>query len=74
MQSFDGTELHPDLAAKAAALAFFLFVDGNKRVAHVNGHSLVAPVDFQEKIMLALASGKLTRSEFSAWVLMHVVK
>jgi death-on-curing protein len=37
--TFDGTELHPTVADKAAALGFGLvanhpFVDGNKRVGH----------------------------------------
>lgn len=75
MQSFDGTELYSGGESCGPGVLPRLkppFVDGNKRVAHaalvvmlrLNGYSLVAPVDFQEKIMLALASGKLTRSEF----------
>ncbi len=39
LQTFGGVDLYPDLAGKAAALAFSLiqnhpFVDGNKRVGH----------------------------------------
>lgn len=81
LQSFGGDELYPGTLEKAAALAFFLasnhpFIDGNKRVAHaalavtlrLNGYRLSAPVDEQERIMLRLASGELTRAEFSEWV------
>ena len=81
LQSFDGSELYPDILDKAAALAFFLvsnhpFVDGNKRVAHaalavtlrLNGYRLLAPVEEQEHIMLRLASGELTRADFAEWV------
>ena len=85
-QSFGGNELYPTLLDKAAALGFFLasnhpFVDGNKRVAHaalavmlrLNGYRVHASVNEQEQIMLRLASGKLTRAEFSEWVNAHVL-
>ncbi|HKO56777.1 MAG TPA: type II toxin-antitoxin system death-on-curing family toxin [Thermoanaerobaculia bacterium] len=81
MQSFGGVDFYPDIPAKAAALGFFLvsnhpFVDGNKRVGHaalavtlrLNGYLLAASVDEQEKIMLRVASGELTRAEFEEWV------
>ena len=81
MQSFGGVDLYPDIPSKAAALGFFLvsnhpFVDGNKRVGHaaiavtlrLNGYLLVASVDEQEKIILRVASGELTRAEFEEWV------
>ena len=87
LQTFDGVELYPALAQKAAALGFFLcanhpFVDGNKRVAHaatevmlvLNGFELVASVDEQEKIMLAVASGEMGRDEFAEWVVRHTHK
>jgi len=40
--TFDGWDLYPTLAEKAAALAFSLinnrlFIDGNKRIAHAAG-------------------------------------
>lgn len=86
LQSFDGDELYPTILNKAAALAFFLasnhpFVDGNKRVAHaalaitlrLNGYRLSATVNEQERILLRLASGELTRAEFSEWVNAHVL-
>ncbi len=85
LQSFHGSELYPDLPAKAAALAFFLaanhpFLDGNKRVAHaalavtlrMNGYLLVASIDEHEEVMLRLASGQLTRELFEEWVRSHV--
>ena len=87
MQTFGGGDLYAGLVAKAAALAFFLatghaFRDGNKRIAHaameitllLNGVVLTAPVAEQESIMLALASGKLSRGEFTRWVEHHVSK
>jgi death on curing protein len=87
MQSFDGIDLYPDIPAKASALGFFLvsnhpFVDGNKRVAHaalavtlrLNGYLLVASVAEQERIMLRVASGELTRAEFEEWVQMRALR
>lgn len=80
-QSFAGEDLYVGAVSKAAALSFFLatnhpFVDGNKRVAHaalevtlvLNGFELRATIDEQERIMLQLASGDLSRAEFSKWV------
>lgn len=82
--TFGGTDLYPNLMAKAAALCFSLvmnhpFVDGNKRTGHaametflvLNGHELDAPVDEQERTILALAAGTLRRDEFTAWVQQH---
>lgn len=86
LQSFAGNELYPGTLDKAAALAFFLasnhpFIDGNKRVAHaalavtlrLNGYRLVVPVNEQERIMMRLASGALTRAEFTEWVNAHAL-
>lgn len=83
--SFGGIDLHATLSAKAAALAFSLalnhpFVDGNKRVAHaamevflvLNGHEITATVDEQERLMLDLAAGLITREELAIWVEQHV--
>ena len=80
-QSFGGQDLYPDLTSKAAALCFSLvlnhpFVDGNKRIGHaametslfVNGSELLAPVDEQERVMLDLAAGNLSRENFAEWV------
>ncbi|MCG8557172.1 MAG: type II toxin-antitoxin system death-on-curing family toxin [Proteobacteria bacterium] len=73
--TFDGQELYPTLEEKAAALCLSLvsghpFIDGNKRLAHaatevflvLNGHELDATVDEQEQLMLALASGEVSRA------------
>jgi len=71
----------PDLADLAAALAHGLarnhpFVDGNKRTAHVsyrtfielNDAELTASDEEKYLVMLALAEGKLSESEFAAWL------
>jgi len=86
-QSFDGQDLYPSIIDKAVALGFSLisnhpFVDGNKRVGHaalevflvLNGYELEASVDEQERIILAVAAGEMSRDEFSAWVEHHVVE
>lgn len=65
-------------SAILAALGFSLtvnhpFIDGNKRVAHaamevylvLNGFELTAPIDEQERLMLDLADGKVTREQLS---------
>jgi len=83
--SFDGTDLHSSLHAKAAALGFSLalnhpFLDGNKRVAHaameaflmLNGSEIVAPVDEQERVMLDLAAGLVTREQLTEWLEKHL--
>jgi death on curing protein len=85
LQSFGGEELYAGVVAKAAALGFFLatnhaFVDGNKRIAHaamevtllLNGLELLAELNEQEEIMLRLASGQVSRTEFTRWVEQHV--
>jgi len=83
--SFDGKDLHPTLIEKTGALGFALaqdhpFVDGNKRVAHaamatfllLNGAEIGATVDEQERLMLALASGRVSRNELVDWLRQHV--
>jgi len=73
------------LVRKAAALGFSLamnhpFVDGNKRVAHaamevfllLNGFEINAAVDEQERLMLDLAAGKVTREQLTVWLENHV--
>jgi death-on-curing protein len=84
-QTFGGTDLYGTVWEKAAVLGFLLvcnhpFVDGNKRIGHaalevmlvLNGLELEASVDEQERIVLALASGGLSREEFTDWVSNHV--
>jgi len=83
--TFDGVDLYPNLARKAAALGHSLianhpFVDGNKRVGHaamevmlvLNGFELSASVDEQESVVLAVASGAMSRDDFGTWVEGHV--
>ena len=83
--TFDGADLHTSLHAKAAALGFSLalnhpFLDGNKRVAHasmeafliLNGFEIVAPVDEQERLMLDLAAGDVTREQLTEWLEKHL--
>lgn len=82
--TFDGRDLHPTVVQKAAALGFSLalnhpFVDGNKRVAHaamevfllLNGWELRGGVDEQERLMLELADGRLTREQLTSWLEKH---
>jgi death-on-curing protein len=85
--TFGGEELYPTIVEKAAALGFSLiqnhpFVDGNKRAGHaameiflvLNGFAIESPVDEQEQVILQVASGKMVRDEFTAWVRAHIVK
>ena len=84
--TFDRTDLYSDILTKAAALCFFLimnhpFVDGNKRTGHaamevfllLNGFEIKASIDEQEKIILDLASGRLDREKFTAWLNKHII-
>ena len=84
--SFDTADLYPDLLAKAAVLCFGLvrghgFIDGNKRIGHaamemlllLNGATLNADVDEQERVILAVADGSLSREAFERWVREHAV-
>ena len=84
--TFDAQDLYPTLIDKAAALAFGLalnhpFVDGNKRIAHaamavfldLNGFTIEATIDEQERLMLDLAAGYLSREELTDWLTRHVV-
>lgn len=79
--TFGGQDLYPSLIDKAVALGFSLmmnhpFVDGNKRTAHasmetfliLNKKEIIADIDEQERIILAVASGDFTRSEFVNWL------
>ena len=83
--TFDSVDLYPSLVEKASALGHGLamnhaFLDGNKRIAHaamataldLNGWSIEASVDEQERVMLDLASGNVSRLELTAWLTTHV--
>lgn len=84
--TFEGVDLYPTLGSKAAALGYSLimnhaFVDGNKRVGHaamevmlvLNGWQLSASVDEQERVVLAVASGVMSRDKFTGWLEAHVL-
>jgi len=83
--TFDAVDLYPSLVEKAGALAHGLamnhpFLDGNKRIAHaamaavldLNGWLIEASVDEQERLMLDLAAGNVSRIELTAWLAAHV--
>lgn len=85
--TFDGLDLYPDLIAKASSLCFSLvnghaFIDGNKRIGHaamemfllLNGARLVAQVDEQERLILDLAAGSLSREALEAWIRSHTIE
>ncbi len=81
---FGETELYPDLVSKAAALCFSLvmnhpFMDGNKRIGHaametflmLNGCEIDSDVDEQERVIMSMAAGTLTRDDFLDWIKRH---
>ena len=83
--TFGAADLYPTLIEKAAALCFALveghpFVDGNKRVGHaametflvLNGTEITAPVDEQERLMIDLAAGRVSRSLLTDWLRQYV--
>jgi death-on-curing protein len=83
--TFGGEDLYPALVDKAAALGFSIvmnhpFVDGNKRTGHaametflvLNGMEIIASVDEQEQVILALASGNSGRESFVEWLKQHI--
>ena len=84
--TFEGNDLYPSVAAKAAALGFSLimnhpFLDGNKRVGHAamelflltNGQEIAAPVDEQQATILRVAKGEIRREQFLNWLELHLV-
>lgn len=85
--AFGGSDLYPDVAAKAAALCFSLirnhpFADGHAHAAHaametflvLNGYEIDASVDEQERIILAMASGDLPRDGLVEWLKQHIAE
>ena len=85
--SVGGEDAYPTLVDKAAALGYSLirnhgFIDGNKRIAHaamevfliMNGMELRASVDDQERFMLALAAGEVSREALVEWLRAHSVE
>ena len=83
--TFDGNELHPTLAQKAAAYHYHLcanhpFVDGNKRVAVVaaelfllaNGRELPASDQEIEDLTMGVAGGRLSKAQVVEFFEKHV--
>jgi len=79
--SVGGEDAYPTLVDKAAALGYSLirnhgFFDGNKRIAHaamevflvLNGMELRASVEEQERFMLSLAAGEVSREGLADWL------
>ena len=84
-QTFGRTDLYPSLVENAAALGFSLiashpFVDGNKRIGHaamevflvLNGYEIDADIDEQERVVLTVAAGEMTRAQLTDWLRDHV--
>lgn len=79
--TFEGDDLYPDLAAKAAALMHSLvmnhpFVDGNERVGAmalelfllVNAVELLATDAELEQMIMAVARGEVAAEALAIWV------
>ena len=84
--TFSGEDLYLTILEKTAIMGFALiknhpFVDGNKRIAHavievfliLNGFEISASVDEQERNILQVASGNLSKEEFTNCVRLHIV-
>jgi len=82
-----GKYAHKTLFDKAAAYGFHVcknhpFIDGNKRVAFVlmdvflqqNGWEIRAAEEDAYTIIVALASGKLTKAQLATWLKEHSFK
>lgn len=82
-----GNELYPTLHEKAGILGFSTiinhpFMDGNKRIGHAvidaflirNGFQIHASVPEQERIILQVAAGEMTKEAFTAWLETRISK
>ena len=85
--SVGGQDAYPTLIEKAAALGYSLirnhgFLDGNKRIAHaamevflvMNDMEISASVDEQERFMLSLAAGEVSREALADWLRSNATK
>ncbi len=85
--TFTGKFVHKTLFDKAAAYGYHIcmnhpFVDGNKRVAFVimdiflqkNNYAIAADEEEAFSIIMALASGKLTKAQLAIWLKEHSSK
>jgi len=86
MAQFSGEYLHPSPAEMAGAYLYHLacnhaFVDGNKRVAAVaarvflmiNGYRFDPPPEQYERLILDVASARLTKQMVVAFIESHLV-
>jgi death-on-curing protein len=84
--SAGGQDAYPSLIDKAAALGYSLirnhgFLDGNKRIAHaamevflvMNDMEIAASIDAQERFILSLAAGEISRESLVGWLRANVV-
>jgi death-on-curing protein len=84
---FGGKDLYPELADKAAALAYSLvmnhpFADGNKRTGYGammrilsrNGYTMTGPLAEHMSVFLRLAAGEMNRDAFLLWVRDRIVR
>ena len=80
-----GQQIYASLLDKATAMSYSIlqnrpFVDGNKRVGHaametflvLNGTEITAPVDEQERLMLDLGAGRVSRGLLTDWLRQYV--
>jgi death on curing protein len=85
--SVGGQDAYPTLVEKAAAVGYSLirnhgFLDGNKRTAHaamevflvMNGMEISASVGEQERFMLSLAAGEVSRESLADWLRSNVIE
>jgi death-on-curing protein len=85
--SVGGEDAYPTLIEKAAALGYSLirnhgFFDGNKRIAHaamevflvMNDMEISVSVDDQERFMLSLAAGEVSREALTDWLHSNVTR
>src|SRR5674476_787678 len=85
--TFDGHDLYPTLADKAAALYealinYYVFIDGNKRTAVValnyfltiNNHELVVDDSALEAFTLNVATNSPNLAGIAAWIRTHTRK
>ena len=85
--TFERRDLYPSLADKAAALGHSLilnhpFLDGNKRTGHatmetfllLNGYEIRESVEESERLILDVASGRVTRKRLAAWLEQRLTK
>lgn len=84
--TFGQQDLYPNLLEKAAALGFSMimnhaFIDGNKRIGHavtetfliLNGIEISASIEEQERVILAIAAGTLSREKFLEWLQQNTI-